>query len=104
MIPYIEVWNLYNDATLRTRATVACMQAAANVFNEDPNGETYPPRKTWAEAAFANPEQAGKEVMWSVVSNTAIGQKGGEASDEEIQQVVNNYVDVLAKRYSATKA
>ena len=72
MATYIEIWNLYNDATLRTRTAVACMKAAADVLNEDIGTTGHAARLKWAEAAFANPFQAAQEVMWSVVSNATI--------------------------------
>lgn len=100
MASYIEIWNLYNDATLKTRTAVACMKAAADVLNEDVGTTGHAARLKWAEAAFANPFQAAQEVMWSVVSNATIAANGEKnTQDSDIQFVVNSYVDILAKRY-----
>ena len=100
MATYIEIWNLYNDATLKTRTAVACMKAAADVINEDPGTSAHAARLAWAEVAFADPIKAAQEAMWSVVSNATIAANGEKnTQDSDIQFVVNSYVNTLAKRY-----
>ena len=100
---FSDLWILYNDSTLQTRATMACVSAAAmtllSAFNPI-TGVTANQRKNWARFALANPSQEGRKILWGIITNTALQTNGPTATDIHIFNAASAFVPLIASAYS----
>jgi hypothetical protein len=94
---YLGIYDLqYRHSDLRTRTQVAISNAAYNVLNEDPGTANHANRITWANNVLASPERMMNLEMAILVQNSTIQAAGDNASDNDIQFVVNGLVDQFA--------
>jgi hypothetical protein len=97
MATLIERYDLqYGHTLLRQRVQVAIESAAYDVINEDPATANHANRIIWANTALNNPERLTAIEMSLVVQNPAIAAAGDNATDGDIQFVVNGLVDPIA--------
>lgn len=94
MATLLERYDLqYGHTLLRQRTQVAIESAAADVINEDASTANHANRMTWANTALNNPAKMMDLEMSLVVQNATISGSGDEASDGDIQFVVNGLID-----------
>jgi hypothetical protein len=97
MATYLDIYNLqYTETLLRQRTQVAISHAANDVINEDPATANHANRIVWANEVLANPERMMNLEMSLVVQNPTIETEGNNATDNDIQFVVNGLVNPYA--------
>lgn len=95
---YLDTYNLrYQTVTLKNRAMVAVAKAAYDILNEDPGYANHANRIIWARQALANAAGKAEEMLWGIVTNPTIAAAGESATDNDIQFVVNSYIDSFAQ-------
>jgi len=93
----IDTYNLrYNSATLQSKVVAAVAKAAMDILNEDPATANHADRVTWAAEALSHTKTVAEKFMWGVVSNASIAAAGEDATDNDIQFVVNSLIDTIA--------
>lgn len=94
---YLGIYDLqYRHSDLRTRTQIAISNAAYNVINEDAGTANHANRIIWANYALANPERMMSLEMSLLVQNPTIQAGGDNATDNDIQFVVNGLIDPYA--------
>src|SRR5262245_1700860 len=94
---YLGIYDLqYRHSDLRTRTQIAICNAAYNVVNEDPGTANHANRILWANDVLANPERMMNLEMSLLVQNSTIQAEGDNATDNDIQFVVNGLIDPYA--------
>ena len=94
---YLGIYDLqYRHPDLRTRTQIAICNAAYNVLNEDPATANHANRIVWANSVLASPERMASLEMSLVVQNATIQTQGDNATDNDLQFVVNGLVDQYA--------
>ena len=102
MATLLQIYNiLYGDdyRPLTNRTISAVLNAANAVINEDPGTANHANRLVWAQAALASREglsAAADEMFVGVCSNPTIQTTGNDATDNDIQFVVNSLVNSYA--------
>jgi hypothetical protein len=95
---YLDTYNLrYESANLLNRTTVAVAKAAYDILNEDPGYTNHANRVIWARQALGDTKSKAEQMMWGVVTNATIAAAGDDATDNDIQFVVNSYIDSFAQ-------
>lgn len=74
----------------------ACMVAARDIINEDPGTENHANRIIWANAARINPDGAAITMLISVLDNATIAADVANATDNDVQFVVNSLINTFA--------
>lgn len=99
MATYPELFNLFNDSSLRNRVAVACIIAADGILNQaDPAPANQAARETWAVGAFSNPMGVAQEMLMALLAgNNAleVAQITG-ATDAQVQAKVDAAVDLFS--------
>lgn len=86
----------FGGAQLRQRFLAARLKAAWDVLNEDAQAPNHAARLAWAEKVLANPEADAQREYLRFLSNTTIQAWGGASTDNDVQFVVNSFVDANA--------
>lgn len=92
----IDQYNLKSNAQFKARVSAAISVAANDIMNEDAGTTNHTERLVWAKASIKDPETVAEQMLWLVVQNPTIQTNGLSSSDNDIQFVVNSYVDFLA--------
>ena len=98
MATYTELFDLRNNSGLQNRITVACVIQAEAIRSEDGGTANHAVRLLWAKSVFADPAQAGAQMLWAVLAGNAsatVAQITG-ATDAQILTKVAAAVDVFA--------
>lgn len=97
MATLLERYELqYTHSRLRQRSQIAIESAAYDVINEDPATANHANRILWANTALNNPEKLTSIEMSLIVQNPTIAAGGDDATDGDIQFVVNGLIDPIA--------
>ena len=87
-----------NDAhVLRQQVAVAIVKAAVDVINEATNTEDHSQRMAWARRALSDPTGWAAKSIWKVLENATIQSAPTEATDSDVQFVINSLVNTLSK-------
>lgn len=92
----IDTYNLKSNAEFKARVSAAIATASNNIINEDVGTANHTERLAWAKESIKNAESAAEQMLWLVVQNPTIQTNGLSSSDNDIQFVVNSYIDFLA--------
>lgn len=96
MATLLERFNLqYSDSPLRQRTQIAIESAAFDVINEATDAPNHVNRLLWANWTLNNPAKMMDVEMSLVVQNPTISAAGDDATDGDIQFVVNGLVDTF---------
>ena len=81
------------------RLQVAAVMSANKIRVEANTVPNYANRQKWAKAAFQNSANAGRDLLWPVLTANAAQTSAAilSASDAAIQAAVDAAVDVLAQ-------
>ena len=96
MATLAEIANLAQDESFISRIAAAVGKAATDVINEDPGTTNHANRLLWAKGAMANIDSVTPAYAWTIVQNATIQTAGVEATDNDIQFVVNSNVNSWA--------
>lgn len=102
MATLLQIYNiLYGDdyRPLMNRTISAVLNAANAVVNEDPGTANHANRLAWSQAALASRDglsAAADEMFVGLCSNATIQSTGNDATDNDIQFVVNSLIDSYA--------
>lgn len=96
---YIDVSDLAEAVSFRTRVKVAIVKAAANIVHESP--ASYTParaekRAALARAILADPAAYTVLFVWPVVANVSIAANGLASSDGDLDYQVSAIFDAMA--------
>ncbi len=104
MATLIEQYTFWNNsienATLRNRAAAAAMNAARDVLNEAVDTPNHPARVKWAASVFQDINAAGRDMVGFLAANAAIVSVGNNATDNDVQFVVNSSIDSIAAKFA----
>jgi len=92
----IDQYNLKSNAEFKARIASAIAKASNNIINEDPGTTNHTERLVWAKNAIINAETVAEQMLWLVVQNPTIQTNGLSSSDNDIEFVVNSYINFLA--------
>jgi len=93
----LDVWNLRQTAhILKARCAAATAKAALDVLNEDPGTTNHANRLVWAKEALVNADTVAERMFWGILQNATIAAAGDEATDNDVQFVVNSLIDTFA--------
>lgn len=96
MATFLDVWNLAHSAMLKARIAGAIAKAALNILNENPATANHENRVRWAWSSLLEPDNMASRMIWGVVGNADIQNAGDNASDNDIEYVVNVLIDTYA--------
>lgn len=88
-----------NDtSTFRKQVVVAIIKAATDVINEDPGTANHANRLTWAQKVSKHDAaiSEGNLRKWQVVSNATVSASLPTSLDNEVQFVVNSFINTWA--------
>ena len=95
-----QIADLYAGGNLFFKRVVgACLSAAWDIVNEDAGTENHANRLIWAEdvlGGVANAETRAKRIFGLVLSNATIQSSGDASTDNDIQFVVNSFINTVA--------
>lgn len=95
---YLDTYNLrYTSANLKNRTVVAVAKAAYDILNEDAGTANHANRVIWANQALADAQGKAEQMMWGLVTNATIAAAGDAATDNDVQFVVNSYINSFAQ-------
>lgn len=91
-------YALTENGTFQRRLNMALWIAAVDVLNENAGTANHAARVVWARRALKGPQDADviRRVSIRCSANASIGAAGEQATDSDIQFVVNSLVDELA--------
>jgi hypothetical protein len=93
---YETIYNLHGNSNLRNRVTVAIAKASQDILGEAGTVTNHAQRLLWARLAVSEPEAEMARMMWGVLGNAAIRNKGESASDAEVQAGVDAIINLFA--------
>lgn len=96
---YIEISDLAEAASFKTRVKVAIVRAAANVVHEDASSFTQQrrdKRNMLARAILTDPTTYAQLFVWPVVANPSIAANGLASSDGDLDYQVSAIFDAMA--------
>ena len=99
----IDIYNAWRGeaTTLKAKFIGACLLAAYNILNEDPGTENHANRLVWANAVIGGETadveaKAVQHLRYAVASNATIQATGNDATDNDVQFVVNSQINIFA--------
>ena len=105
MATLLERYDLqYAHTLLRQRTQVAIQTAAYDVINEAADTANHANRMEWANWAINDSLWMMNVEMSLLVQNATIAAAGDNATDDDIQFVVNGLIDPVANLALANKA
>lgn len=94
----LETFNLaISKGPLHARVCAAALKAAYDIRYEDPAILNHTNRIVWSNQVLSDFETKGNEMYLSALANATIRAAGENATDNDIQFVVNGLVDQFAK-------
>lgn len=96
---YTDIYTAATDEThvLRKQVAVALHKAAVDVMNEDDQTADHSQRVAWARRALADPVGWAEKAIWKVLENATIQAAPAEATDNDVQFVVNSAIGSLMR-------
>lgn len=98
MATYQELYDLYSNAALRNRVSVACVVAADAIRQEDAGVANHAARLAWAKQVFIAPDATAESMLKAVLAANkalSVAQITG-AADAALQTAVSNAVNIFA--------
>lgn len=92
----IDIYNLKSNAEFKARVAAAVAKASNDIINESEATANHAERLAWAKASIRNAESTADQMLWLVVQNGTIQTNGLSSTDNDIQYVVNSYINFLA--------
>lgn len=89
-------YSIYNSDFLRKRTTSAIGQASYDIINEDTGTANHENRIKWAWSALKDTTKYLNVMMHFIALNDTVQSNGGEATDNDIQYIVNSNIDNIA--------
>ena len=91
---YLAFTGQLDDFTYQVAG--ACLKAAQDIQNEDPGTNNHVNRIAWASAVEANSKAVARDMGGRVLDNATVAADVENATDNDIQFVVNSLVDEFA--------
>jgi len=102
MADLIDIADLFvNGNVLKKRILGACLQAAWDIRNEDAGTDNHANRLTWANAVLSGVDEArscADDLVGLVWSNPTIQTSLDESTDNDVQFVVDGFINTVADR------
>lgn len=94
----IDIYNAKydEDSDFRKQVAGACFIAAMDIINESPSTNNHANRIIWANKTINNPKGAATAMLSSVLTNATIRATLPEPVDNDVQFVVNSFIDTYA--------
>jgi hypothetical protein len=92
---YVDIANASRSTIFRDKLMVAIAKAAGDILNEDPITPNHTARKLLATKALQYPTPIVERAIWVVLQNPVVQAAGENATDNDIQFVVNSVWDQL---------
>lgn len=96
MATFIEIYNLRFNFELNARAQVALAFVAQEVLQEDPIIKDHDLRLAWANRVLIDTKGEVEKIMWGVAGDVGFQTKG-QATDQELKDIVTKLVDVFLR-------
>ena len=91
---YLAYAGQSDDVTYQVAG--ACLKAAQDIQAEDAGTENHANRLLWAAAVEANPKAIARSMVGRVLENATIAADVDNATDSDMQFVVNSLIDEFA--------
>lgn len=92
----LDIHRIYADKDIRNRVESAISKAAQDVINEDPGTLNHLSRLDWAIDALIRGRNYSEMFSRFVSLNATVQAAGGTATDNDLQYIVNSYIDAVA--------
>jgi len=99
----VDIYNAWRGEAglLKAKLVGAILSAAYAIVNEDAGTTNHVNRLAWANdilsGTVANVEaKAAEHLRYAVASNATISAAGNDATDSDVQFVVNSQIDIFA--------
>jgi len=89
-------YSLSINAEFKGLVQASLAKASYDVLNESSGTTNHVNRLTWAKATLKDPGSVMSTMIWLVLQNPTIISDGTSFVENDIQFVVNSYVDLLA--------
>jgi len=89
-------YSLSSNAEFKGLVQASLAKASYDVLNESSGTTNHTNRLAWAKATLKDPESVMSTMIWLVLQNATIISDGTTFVENDIQFVVNSYVDLLA--------
>ena len=100
MATLLQIADMYHGGNaFFKRVMGACMKAAWDIINEDAGTDNHANRLVWAldvVSGYAAAEARAKTIFGLVLSNATIQTSGDASTDNDIQFVVNGFINTVA--------
>jgi len=98
MATYIELRQIFGNGDLLNKIEVACIVAASIIQNEDAGTANHANRVLWAASVFSQSRPWAEKMLMALLAanRAATAQQITEATDEMLQTLVNDTVNLFA--------
>lgn len=98
MATYLELQEIQQNESFRSRIAVACVMAAEAIRNEDPATVNHDARLAWARICYQNPAVSASSMVWPVLAQNAVLSQAVilGSTDAQLQNAVNAAVSVFS--------
>ena len=97
---YVDIHSAATDPdhVLRKQVIVSCQKAATDILNEAAGTENHGQRLQWSRKILRSGGAAaeGEKMIWEVLANAAIQAAPTNATDNDVQFVVNSLLNTFA--------
>ena len=97
---YLDAYNTLvadvGNHVLWRKSFVAVLKAAADIRSEDAGTANHANRMTWAQAVEQDPSSMVMQMRYRIMENATIAAAPTEATDNDVQFVVNSLIDAFA--------
>lgn len=90
------IGGIFINDSMRQRTLGATLKAANDIINEDPGTANHTERLAWAKSVFLDPIKYSIQMQSFVATNATVQSNGGEATDNDIQYIVNSNINNVA--------
>lgn len=92
---YLDIYNLLNSSgNLWKICEIAAIKAALDILNESPTTAHHNERVQWAHGVIGSPSQWVANNKFRIMQNATVRNAGNNATDSDVQFVVNQLVPV----------
>jgi hypothetical protein len=92
---YLDLYNLLQgNGTLWKICEIAALKAAWDILNEDSKTAHHNERKQWAHNIIGSPSQWVNANRYKILQNATVCAAGDNATDSDVQFVINQLVPV----------
>jgi hypothetical protein len=97
-----DMYIIYTNDYLRNRTHGAMMKAAFDIINESPSTEKHDIREELAGLVLSNPDSYLNSFMFFISTNATVQSTGPQATDNDIQYIVNSNWNNVAEALKLT--